>query len=178
MDVAPAPELVRTADAEIHREDPAQGVTAAVALAKEHGGWAESMNVERVVLRVPDEQLDAVLVELPKLGEVASRRVHAVEMGDAHRDLRLRIDSLRRTRDRYLELLGRAENVSEATGVEREIERVTSELERLEAQLAAMEKRIQFSALALDFSRKVRPGPVGWVFYGLYSGLKWLLVWD
>lgn len=177
-EATPAPELVRTADAEVHREDPSSGPTAAASMAKEHGGWVESMAQERVVLRVPDEQLDAMLAELPKLGEVASRHVRAVDMGDAHRDLKLRIDSLRRTRDRYLALLDRAENVSDATGVEKEIERVTAELERLEGQLAAMEKRIQFSSLALDFSRTVRPGPVGWVFYALYSGVKWLFVWD
>jgi hypothetical protein len=177
-EIAPAPELVRAADAEIHREDPSNGPNAAASLAKEHGGWVESMAQERVVLRVPDERLDAVMAELPKLGDVASRRVRAVDMGEAHRDLKVRIDNLRRTRDRYLALLDRAGNVSEATGVEREIERVTAELEKLEAQLAAMEKRIQFSSLALDFSRTVRPGPVGWVFYALYSGVKWLFVWD
>jgi seryl-tRNA synthetase len=147
-------------------------------MAKEHGGWVESMAEERVVLRVPDDQLDAMLDELPKLGEVAQRRVNAVDMGEAHRDLRLRIDGLRRTRDRYLALLDRAQSVSDAAAVEKEIERVTAQLEQLEAQLAAMEKRIQFSSLAVGFSRKLRPGPVGWVFYALYSGMKWLLVWD
>jgi hypothetical protein len=172
------PELARTASAEVHREDPAQGVPAAVTLAKEHGGWAESMSGAQVVLRVPDQQLDAVMAELPRLGEVASRRVLAVDVGEQHRDLQLRIDSLRRSRDRYLALLDRAQNVSEATGVEKEIERVTGELEKLEAKLAAMEKRIEFSSLSVDFYRNVRPGPVGWVFYAVYSGVKWLFVWD
>lgn len=173
-----APELARTAEAEVRRDDPAAGVPAAAALAKDHGGWVESMADERVVLRVPDEQLDKVLDELPRLGEVAARHVHATDVGDAHRDLRIRLDSLRRTRERYLALLDKAQTVADAAAVERELERVTTQLEELEAQLAAMEKRIAFSSLALDFARKVRPGPIGWVFYGLYSGVKWLFVWD
>src|SRR5437667_6898773 len=83
-DVVAVPERVRSADAEVHRDDPAKGVTAVAAMAKEHGGWVESMVEQRVVLRVPDEQLDAMLDELPKLGEVAERRVRAVDMGEVH----------------------------------------------------------------------------------------------
>ncbi len=163
---------------EIHREDPPAGVTAATAFATDHGGWVESIADEHVVLRLPDAQLDAALDDLARLGEVASRRVQAQEVGDAHRDLRVRIDSLRRTRERYLALLDKAQSVADATAVERELERVTSELERLEATLAAMEKKIVYSSLSLEFSRKVRPGPLGWPFYAAYAGVKWLFVHD
>src|ERR1041384_3680841 len=168
-------DLARTADATVHREDPEKGPSAAASLAKEHGGWVAAMNDDRVDLRVPDGQLDAVLAALPSLGEVAERRIRASDVTDAHRDLLVRIDNLRRTRDRYLALLDQAENVSEATGVEKELERVTALLEVLEAQQKALEQRVEFASLSVEFSRKVRPGPIGWVFYGLYAAVKWAL---
>ena len=171
-------DLARSAEATVHREDPEKGPSAAAALAKAHGGWVALMADERVELRVPDAQLDDVLGALASLGEVAERRVHASDVTDVHRDLEVRIDNLRRTRDRYLELLGQAENVTEATGVEKELERVTAQLESLEAQQKALEQRVEFAALSVEFSRKVRPGPVGWVFYGIYSAVKWAFVWD
>src|SRR6267142_7078366 len=76
-DVSPAEsrELARTADAEVHREDPEKGPPAAAALAKEHGGWVSAMYGENVTLRVPNEALDEVMDALPSLGEVAGRRV-------------------------------------------------------------------------------------------------------
>jgi len=32
--------------------------------------------------------------------------------------------------------------------------------------------------LRVDFEKPVRPGPVGWVFYGLAKGIKWLFIWE
>jgi seryl-tRNA synthetase len=119
-----------------------------------------------------------LLVELPSLGKVTERRFAARDVTAAHRDLRVRIDNLKRERDRYLALLERAENIPDATGVEREVERLTSQLELLEAQLQAMGDRVHDAALHLDFSRELRPGPIGYVFYAVYSGVKWLFVRD
>jgi hypothetical protein len=34
------------------------------------------------------------------------------------------------------------------------------------------------TANRVDFARPVRPGPVGWVFYGLAKGIKWLFIWE
>jgi hypothetical protein len=28
------------------------------------------------------------------------------------------------------------------------------------------------------FEQPTRPGPVGWIFYALYYGVKWLFVWE
>ena len=162
----------------MHREDPDKGPPAAAALAKEHGGWVSAMNGESVTLRVPDEALDEVMDALPSLGEVAGRRVRAMDVTDAHADLATRIDNLQKSRERYMALLEKAQNVSDAAAVEREIERVTEQLELLQRQLETMEGRVQFAELSVSFSRKARPGPVGWVLYAVYSGVKWLFVWD
>jgi hypothetical protein len=37
---------------------------------------------------------------------------------------------------------------------------------------------VALATVRVDFERPVRPGPVGWVFYGLARGVKWLFVWD
>jgi hypothetical protein len=173
-----ARELARAAQAELQRDDPEAGPPAAAALAKRHGGWVASMAAQSVTIEVPGDQLDAVLVELPALGKVTERRLTARDVTRAHRDLRVRIDSLRRERERYLALLDRTANVSEATQVEHEIERLTSQLELLQAQLQAVGEAVQDVAVRLDFSRELKPGLVGYVFWALYSGVKWLFVRD
>jgi len=131
-----------------------------------------------VTVAVPGDQLEAVLLELPSLGKVTESRLLARDVTAAHRDLEVRIDSLRRERERYLALLDRAGDVAESLQVEHEIERVTTELELLEAELAALKDHVQDATLAIAFSREVRPGPVGYVFYAVFSGIKWLFVRD
>jgi hypothetical protein len=41
-----------------------------------------------------------------------------------------------------------------------------------------MGDRVQDASVRLDFSRELRPGPVGYVFYAVYTGVKWLFVRD
>ena len=170
--------LERHAEADLHRDDPSEGPPAAAELAKQHGGWAQLLTAERATLELPAAQLDAVMGELGKLGEVESRRVVAADDTDTHRDLLVRIDNLKSTRTRYLALLAQAQNVAEATGVERELERVTLQLERLESELQALSQRVEYASLDLRFSRKLRPGPVGWVFYGAFRAIGWLFIRD
>jgi hypothetical protein len=173
-----ARELSQAATASIERNDPEAGPRAAAELAKRHGGWVATMRECEVTVAVPGDQLDAVLAELPSLGKVAESRLLARDVTAAHRDLEVRIDSLRRERERYLALLDRAAGVAEALQVEHEIERLTSQLELLEAQLSSLKDRVADAALAISFSREVHPGPVGYVFYAVYTGIKWLFVRD
>jgi len=147
-------------------------------MAKEHGGWVESMAEERVVLRVPDDQLDAMLDELPKLGEVARRRVNAVDVAR-----RTAICGCASTACAGRAIVpgaprSRAER-DDAAAVEKEIERVTAPASS-RARGAARGDGQAHSVLGRwrSTSRAKRGGSGRWVFYALYSGVKWLLVWD
>lgn len=170
--------IVRTASLEVERDEPERGPPQAVALAKSHGGYAELVTDSAVTARVPAEQLDAFLAAMPSLGKVARQSVLAEDVTDARRDLRVRLENLARVRARYLELLERATNVSDTLAVEKELERVTAEYEALKARLEAVEAQVALATVRVEFERPVRPGPVGWVFYGLAQGVKWLFVWD
>jgi hypothetical protein len=68
--------------------------------------------------------------------------------------------------------------VSEAVLVEKELERVTAEYETIKARLQSLEGQVTLATVRVDFARPVRPGPVGWVFYGLAKGIKWLFIWE
>jgi hypothetical protein len=83
-----------------------------------------------------------------------------------------------KSRERYLELLEQAENVETALKVERELERLLYDIESVKARLSNLEKMITFTTISINIREKVSPGPIGWVFYGLYHSVKWLIVWD
>lgn len=170
--------IIRTASVEVERADPEQGPAQAVSLAKAHGGYAQRVTSESATVRVPAERLDGFLGAVPGLGKVARQTVTADDVTEAHQDLKVRLANVERVRERYLELLQRAVTVEDTLRVERELERVTAEYESLKARLESLEDRVALATVSLEFQRPVRPGPVGWVFYGLGKAVKWLFVWD
>ncbi|MFP2931600.1 DUF4349 domain-containing protein [Pyxidicoccus sp. 3LG] len=170
--------IVRTASVELERDDPEKGPPQAEVLAKTHGGYAQSVTAEWASVRVPAERLDGFLAAVPTLGTVERQTVTAEDVTEAHQDLKVRLANLERIRERYLELLQRAVTVEDTLKVERELERVTAEYESLKARLEGLEGQVALATVSLRFERPVRPGPVGWVFYGLGKAVKWLFVWD
>jgi hypothetical protein len=170
--------VTRTAAAEVERSDPENGPKGAQAIAEKHKGYVESSSSSSATLRVPSAELDASILELATLGKVVSQETHSRDVTFQHLDTDVRLNTLRKERERYLELLAKAPSVTDALAVEKELERVTGEIERLEGELKLMDSQVELASLDVRFSRPVRPGPVGWVFYGVFSAVKWLFVWD
>ncbi|QSQ14927.1 DUF4349 domain-containing protein [Myxococcus landrumensis] len=170
--------IIRRASVNLERDEPEQGPAQAVALAKAHGGYAQQVMKQGAVVRIPADRLESFLSAVPTLGTVENKSISAEDVTDVHRDLKVRLDNVSRIRERYLELLQRATSVEDTLKVEKELERITMEYETLKARLQGLEADIAVSTVYLDFKRPVRPGPVGWVFYGLGKAVKWLIVWD
>lgn len=126
---------------------------AAVALAEELGGYAAQRTDHALVLRVPAERFRPMLDRIEELGDVLSLTWDAQDVTDQFNDLDVRIRNARQMRERLELLLGRAENVSDALSIERELERVTLEIERLEGQRRQMADRIAFATITISFSR-------------------------
>jgi hypothetical protein len=170
--------IISTVQVRLERAEPEKGPAEAVTLAKAHGGYAQLVTDASATVRIPAGRLDTFLEKVPALGTVAERRVSAEDVTETHRDLKVRLETLERARQRYLQLLDKATSVSEAVLVEKELERVTVEYESLKARLESLEGAVALATVQLDFGRPVRPGPVGWIFYGLAKGVKWLFIWD
>ncbi len=137
--------------------------------------------------RIPAENMNAFLDSARILGEKDGEEIQGNDITDEYHDNSAALASLKKVRDRYLALLDKAKTVEEILKVEAELERVNSEIERLEGKIKYAEQSVAFSLITVKFNEKEepvqetsgpRPGPIGWVFYGLYKGIKWLFVWD
>lgn len=142
------------------------------------GGYVTSEYGRSMVMRLPAARVDEALAGLEALGTVTRRSVRVQEVTAQHTDLSIRIHNAQRLRARLQALLAEAKDVKEMLEVERELARVTQELELHEGSLRLLRDRIALSTITISFEDVVRPGPIGWVFYGLYRGVKWLFVWD
>jgi hypothetical protein len=170
--------IARSASMELFHDDPEEAVKKAVFSAKAAGGWVVRSDVRSADLRVPDAKLEAVMKEMADLGDVDEKEVCGVDVTGEYFDVQLRLENLERIRKRYMDLLDKANGVGEALPVEKELERVTLEIERLKGSQQFLKSSVQFASLHVSFRREVWPGPIGWIFYGLYYGIKWLFVWD
>jgi hypothetical protein len=142
------------------------------------GGYVAGEYERSLIIRIPSKHLDEALKVFDALGTITRKSIHVQEVTAQHTDLSIRVDNARRLRTRLQTLLADAKNVHEMLEVEKELARVTEELERYEGQLRDLQNKVALSTLTISFEQAVRPGPVGWVFYGLYKGVKWLFVWD
>ena len=142
------------------------------------GGYASSESTGGVVLRVPNPRLRDVIAELEKLGEVSDKHVRGDDVTSDYQDLEVRIENAKKFQQRLGELAAKSATVEELLAVEKEQARVTTELETLEARMRLLQSQTTLATLHLSVAKKIRPGPIGWVFYGAYRTVKWFFIWD
>lgn len=144
----------------------------------EFKGYVTGRDRASIDMRVPAEHLDAAVERVGKLGEVTYQNIRTQDVTADVTDLKVRIDNLQKLRTRLQALVEKAEAVADLMALEKELARVTSDLEALEARQRMLEKDVAYSALHVSLEEEISPGPLGWIPYGLYLGVKWLFVWD
>jgi len=142
------------------------------------GGYITRESNNQITARIPVEYMDEFLNITKTLGKVENESKTGLDITDQYRDNVIRLESLRSIRSRYLELLQRAETIGDILSIEKELERVNTEIEIMEGRIQYAQMSVAYSNITVRFNERVRPGPIGWIFYGLYAGLKWLFVWN
>jgi len=174
--------VIKTGTLHIELDPPEDGPAKVTEIAGRFGGYVASSTETSIVIRVPNESFEEVLEAIAQLGSVAEREVSGEDVTEQYFDLNVRLRNALAVRLRYLALLEMAETVEDALLVERELERVTLEIEELRGKLRYLRDRVQDATITVWFvgeyepPEESTPGPIGWIFYGVYLGVKWLFV--
>jgi hypothetical protein len=144
---------------------------------KNYNGFIIREEENYLITRIPAENMDNFIIITKEFGKVEDESKNGTDITDQYRDNLIRLDSLKNVRDRYLSLLEKANGVNDMLSIEKELERINTEIERLEGRIKYAELNVRYSNITIRFREKVKPGPLGWIFYGLYYGIKWLFVW-
>ncbi|AYB31064.1 DUF4349 domain-containing protein [Chryseolinea soli] len=147
-------------------------------LTKKYDGYVMTVGDELSTIRVPAAQLSNVLQDLSAMGKVTARSLSGQDVTDDYTDYTIRLDNAEKARQRYLQLLEKAENVEAAVKVEKELERLNSEIDLLKGKLARFDHLAAFSTVTIHLRKKHKIGLLGYPFVGLYKGIKWLFVRD
>ncbi|MBX3721686.1 MAG: DUF4349 domain-containing protein [Turneriella sp.] len=153
--------------------------------AKGFGGYLSQRSSNSLTVRVPAKEFYPLNDFIKSLAAVKYENATAQDVTMQYTDLKIRLDVQMKMLVRYQDLLKKANSVKDAVEVERELSRITERVEQLKGQIRYYDSQIGFSTIVVNFqapytafSKETKPGPLGWVFYGLYVGVKWLFVWD
>ncbi|MFH0892809.1 MAG: DUF4349 domain-containing protein [Bacteroidota bacterium] len=145
-------------------------------IAEKYEGYAQSLGQRTSVIRIKSANLNAALADIAKIGKMRNKSVYGEDVTEQYFDLALRLDNYERTRLRYNELLAKAVGVNEILKVEKELERVTREIELLKGKLTFLQSQIDYSTITVYLNERKKLGILGYVFKGLYLGVRWLFV--
>lgn len=160
----------------IVRNEPDSVMSSLRLMAESAGGYMSSRSNESITLRIPVTDFESFMNASAALGEVEARYVNANDITDRYFDVSIRLENSRKARETYLSLLEKAENVSEALEVERELERVNGEIDRLEGQMRLMNNQVELATITVGVREKIKPGPIGYIGVGVWKAVSWLFV--
>lgn len=145
-------------------------------IAKKYEGYVSKIGTSYTKIRVKSNHLQAAIKDISALGKVRSKSLSGEDVTDSYLDFQIRLENAEKARKRYLELLSKAENVEAALLVEKELERLNTTIDMLKGKMNRIDHLAAYSTITIDLEEKVKIGIVGYVFYGLYHGVKWLFV--
>jgi hypothetical protein len=170
----PAPDRMVYYNGYLHlRVVRAEETTRAVAeLAREAGGYVEQLTPQRVIVRIPVAVFEDTFEAALALGELLDRNVSAQDVTEAFTDVSLRLQTLKSTQERLVELLARAKTEQEKLALLREIRRVSEQIDVVEGQMRTLSELARFSRLTVqvtpraDFDNRVTRADaegLGWI---------------
>jgi hypothetical protein len=145
---------------------------------KNYNGFIVRETENYITTRIPAENMENFINNAKTLGKIEKESKTGTDITDQYRDNVIRLENLKTVRDRYLALLEKADSVIDILNIEKELERVNTEIELLEGRIKYAEQSVTYSNITVRFREKAKPGPIGWIFYGLYHGIKWLIIWN
>ncbi|MGD1861197.1 MAG: DUF4349 domain-containing protein [Leptolyngbyaceae cyanobacterium] len=100
-------------------------------------------------LRVPQNNLEAALDALRKLGTIETQSISAEDVSTQLVDLQAQIRNLRKSEESLLEIMERSGSIADVLEVSRELSTVREAIERNDAQLKNLQNQVAYSTISL-----------------------------
>ena len=150
--------VIQNASLTLRVEDVRPATESVRQIAEALGGFVEQLSLSGsaddadgfVVIRVPQGEFFTAIERLSALGEVLGENVSSQDVTAQFVDLEAQLRSLTREEGRLLELLERANTVSEILVVEGELIRIRTQIERLQGSLNFLERRVALATITVS----------------------------
>ena len=145
-------------------------------IASAYEGYFNKVGDEQTVIRVKSVLLEEALKAIGEVGVIKDQTATGIDVTDQYTDYGIRLENAQKTRERYLELLKIADSVDQIIKIEKELERLNETIDLLKGQMNRLSHLSEYATITINFQERVKPGPVGYVFVGLYKTVEWLFV--
>lgn len=161
--------IIYSADATVETTAFDDAIAALEAMISSHGGWVESSSVNgakyasisrgtktnrsaNYTLRVPNEAFSPMMNELSSLGNVPYSHVYTENVTSQYYDTQARLTTYEAQEQRLIELLEKAETVSDVIEIENELTDVRYRIESLQTSLRSWDRRVSWSTIYLTIN--------------------------
>lgn len=128
-----------------------------------------------LVLRIPGNKFDLFIDEVAKGVTYFDRKeISAQDVTEEYVDLDARIKAKKTLEARYLELLKKANKVSEMLEIEKELSAIREEIEAQEGRLRYLKSRVAMSTVVIEFYKHTEKQAGATVSYGskMWNAIK------
>ena len=161
---------------ELSVDQPAEVMDKTIELLEQQEGYVVRTEEDLVVMRIAAEKQDAFVETLEGFGRVKDKNITGRDVTSEYYDQKIRLENALATRDRFLALLDKANDVSAMVEIERELERLNETIELLKGGQQKLDHLSSYATVSLRVSERKKPGLLGYVGVGIYSAVKWLFV--
>ncbi len=145
-------------------------------IAKKYNGYVNKLGTYETIIRVKSDKLNEAIEEISALGKIQSKSLTGQDVTEEYLDNKIRLENAEKARDRYLELLVKAENVTATLKVEKELERLNNTIDILKGKMNRISHLSEFSTITIKLNEKKKLGILGYLGMGVYHSIKWLFV--
>ena len=168
--------IIYSTDIQLTVKQPDTAAVQISAIAKKYNGYVQTSGTSMCVIRVEEKNLKSAENDIALLGKVESKTSSGQDVTGEYMDYQIRLENAEKARERYLELLAKAENVQAALLVEKELERLNETIELMKGQINRIDHLSSYATITVYLKEKKKPGIIGYIGVGLYKAVKWLFV--
>lgn len=128
-----------------------------------------------VTIRIPNQHFDAFINDLSKGVSFFDRKeISARDVTEEFVDIEARLKAKQTLEKRYLELLNKANKVSEILEIERELANIREEIEAKQGRLKYLQSRVSMSTISIEMYTEKAKGTGTTVSYGtkMWNAIK------
>jgi Domain of unknown function (DUF4349) len=180
---ATKPQLIRTASLHLTVPDVDAALGEMRTLLKQQQGDIYNLMDERggsgdrrlvsLELKVPQQNLDATLTALMKLGTVVNTQVASEDVTTQIVDTEARLKNLRQEEAMTQKIMDRAGSIKDVLAVSQQLSQVREQIERLDAQVKQLKTKVAYSSIKLQLDAAIVGGPVSQNTFGQQVQDRW-----
>jgi len=173
--------VIWRADLTIEVWNVSNAVSQAVALATQSQGQVEGTSYSSeesasLRIRVPSKSLRDTVGLLEHLGTVIYKNVAAEDVTEQYIDVEARLKNKIVLRDRLKQLLDKTTDVKDILAIETELNRVQGDIDSMEGRIKSLKGQVDLATIDLRLQKKRVLGPLGYLFKGIWWGVKKLFI--